>query len=69
MSQSPNNISQDNVKTVLKIISNFHNGFQISHLNARSLSRTKIDYLNYILPQKGIDVLAVSETWFKTDVE
>ena len=70
MSQSLNNlISQDNVKTVLNIISNHHNGFQICHLNARSLSSTKIDYLNYILPQKGVDVLAISETWFKKEVD
>ena len=63
------NVSQDNVKTVLEILTNAKQGFQICHLNARSLTRSKIEFLNYVLPQNGPDMLAVSETWFKTDVD
>ena len=62
-------ISQHNIETVLKIITKLHKGFQICHFNARSLTSCKIDYLNYILPEKGVDVFTVSETWFKPELD
>ena len=43
-------------------------GFKVAHLNMRSLV-SKIDQLRIDLPDSGIDILTVSETWLNVNVE
>lgn len=57
-----------NLKILLKLVSNYHPGFQVCHLNARSLNQSKLDYLNYIFDSVCIDVVCITETWFKNDI-
>lgn len=57
-----------NLKAALKVLSNQCKGFQICHLNARSLNRHKLDYLYYICAASLLNVIYVTETCFKADV-
>ena len=50
-------------------MSKAYDRLQLCHLNARSLSKTKLDYLSFILPTHGIDVICITETWFNADMD
>ena len=67
-SNPPSNSAVNCTKTVFDIMSKAHSGFQICYINARSFTRSKLDYFNYLLPD-SIDVVCVSETWFKTNID
>ena len=58
----------NNIRTVLNIMSNTYNGLQIIHLNARSLTSHKLDYLKYILCNTKVDVVCITETWFRPEL-
>lgn len=62
--------SNFNLKILLKLVNNYHPGFQVCHLNARSLNQSKLDYLNYIFDSDSvcIDVVCITERWFKYDI-
>lgn len=61
--------NKDNLRLALKLTCEYHDGFNICHLNARSLTVDKLEYLNYIFHNLKIDVICVTETWFKPDIE
>ena len=43
-------------------------GFKIVHLNVRSLV-SKIEQLRMDLPSSGIDILSISKSWLRSDIE
>jgi hypothetical protein len=61
LNQDINDISLSHLKRKLSSI----NGLNIAHINIRSL-RSKIDELSYIIKQASIDILCITETWFRT---
>uniref|UniRef100_A0A1A9WJW1 Endonuclease/exonuclease/phosphatase domain-containing protein n=1 Tax=Glossina brevipalpis TaxID=37001 RepID=A0A1A9WJW1_9MUSC len=38
------------------------------YLNARSFNKSKIDYFNYLLCTLPIDIICITETWFKPHI-
>ena len=64
-----NSISSDITNTMFKIMSSSHKGFQICHLNARSLTKPKIDYLNYLFSQTQLNVVCISESWLNSAID
>lgn len=59
----------DNLRTILGIVSKNHKGLQLCHMNSRSFTNSKMDYLNHVLSNCLIDILCVTETWFKKDFD
>lgn len=52
---------------LLKLICDNHLGLQVCCFNARSLNSSKLDYLNDSLGSLNLDVVCVTETWYKRD--
>lgn len=52
---------------MVNVLSKRRDGFKVCHLNARSLNINKLDYLRYLFANSCVDVICVSETWFKSD--
>lgn len=63
-----NAVSMGSVHTMLKILSNLHRGLKICHFNARSFNTLKLDFVRNILNGVDVDIICVSETWFKPDI-
>ena len=61
-----NNLLLNNAETVLRLMSKTHNGFQICHLNSRSLSKSKLDYLNTLFPPTELNIICITESWFRS---
>lgn len=55
-----------NSEAIINILSNTYKGLQIIHLNARSLTMEKLDFLKYFLRNTCIDIVCITETWFKS---
>ena len=55
-----------NSEAIVNILSNTYKGLQIIHLNARSLTMEKLDFLKYFLRNTCIDIVCITETWFKS---
>lgn len=64
-----NNISSSttNSKTLLNIFCKQASGLKVCHFNAQSLGR-KVDEFRHIFVNSEVDVICVSETWFRSDV-
>jgi len=56
--------SKDNTHSLLKILCKQNVGLNICHINAQSLLK-KIDEFRLIFVNSDIDIICVSETWFK----
>lgn len=63
-----NGVGNNTVRTMIRILSRIRSGFSVCHLNARSLNSTKLDYLKYVFEGSDVDVICVSETWFKPEI-
>lgn len=61
--------NKDNLKLALNLTCKYNKGFNICHFNARSLTIDKLDYLNNIFHESSIDVICVTETWFKSCIQ
>lgn len=56
--------ARDGIERMIKILTIQRRGLKICHINAQSL-RPKIEEFRYIFENSGVDVICVSETWFK----
>ncbi|XP_075150566.1 uncharacterized protein LOC142224667 [Haematobia irritans] len=56
--------SIDGVQTLLRVLCKQKNGLTISYINAQRLTN-KIDEFRYIFEQSNVDIICVSETWYK----
>ena len=56
-----------NAYTVLRLLSGNRTGLQICHINAQSLVY-KMDKFKKIFEKSGVDVIFVTETWFRLDM-
>lgn len=61
-------VGNNTVRTMIRILSRIRSGFLVCHLNARSLNTIKLDYLKYVFEGSDIDVICISETWFKPEI-
>ena len=52
---------------VLKILCNQYNGLNICHINAQSLNN-KMDELRHLCDESEVDIVCVSETWFREEI-
>lgn len=59
--------SKYNIYNMIRILSNLKVGLKISHINAQSLYK-KIDEFRYIFQNSKIDIICVSETWFRPEI-
>ena len=59
--------SNGNAYTMLRLLTQEKSGLKVCHINAQSLVH-KIDELRYIFEKSGIDVICISETWFRPDM-
>lgn len=55
------------VGSMVRVLAKYRDGMNVCHINAQSLYK-KIDEFRYIFENSDIDVICVSETWFKPDV-
>lgn len=60
--------SKDNTNNLIRILSKQKSGLHICHINAQSLLN-KIDEFQYVFENSSIDIVCVSETWFKPYVQ
>lgn len=61
------NGTYDHLRILINIICNQRQGLRVCHLNAQSLFM-KIDEFRGMFVDSNVDVVCVTETWFKTDV-
>ena len=59
----------EELKTIFNIVSKSHPGLQVCCLNARSLQKNKIDFLNYLFSDSNVDLLCITETWFRPELD
>lgn len=52
---------------MLRILSKAKKGLKVCHINAQSLNK-KIDEFRYLFENSGVDVICVSETWFRPEI-
>ena len=62
-------LSPNNQRTVFNVLSNKYKGPQIIYTNARCLTADKLDYLKYLLRRIRIDIVCITEAWFKPDFD
>ena len=55
--------SRDNLKILVNVFRKQKMGFTTVHINAQSLLKN-MDEFRYIFENSGINVIAISETWF-----
>ena len=60
--------STGNVFSLVRLLSKNKNGLKICHINSQSLGGGKIDEFRNIFEESGVDIVCVSETWFKPDM-
>uniref|UniRef100_A0A1A9WRM2 Uncharacterized protein n=1 Tax=Glossina brevipalpis TaxID=37001 RepID=A0A1A9WRM2_9MUSC len=58
-----------NMEIAFQIVSETRKGFQLCHFNARSFNKPKADYFSYLLFVLVIDVLCLTETWFRPYID
>lgn len=56
--------SNDKTFTMIRVLANITKGLKVTHINAQSL-HCKIDEFRYVFENSNIDVICVSETWFR----
>ena len=54
-----------NVFSIVRLLSKNKKGLKNCHMNAQSLGGAKIDEFRYIFEESGVDLICISETWFK----
>lgn len=59
----------ENHSVMLKILCSQRSGLKIVHFNARSLNGLKLDYVKDVFNNSNIDLICVSESWFKQNVD
>lgn len=62
------NGKNDKLRILLNILCKQSEGVRVCHLNAQSLSKTKLDEFRRLFVGSSVDVICVSETWFNPDV-
>jgi len=69
MSERINNSdrSKDNTYNMVRVLSKRLSGFRICLINAQSLN-CKIDEFRYIFENSNVDVICITETWFKAKI-
>lgn len=65
---SRSSVNEYSTRAMINVLSRYREGFKVCHLNARSLNPLKLDYLRYIFANSPVDVICVSETWFKSEI-
>lgn len=58
----------ENQSALLNILCKQYSGLHIVHFNSRSLNGLKFDYVRNVFQNSDIDVICVTETWFRTNV-
>lgn len=58
----------ENQSALLNILCKQHSGLHIVHFNSRSLNGLKFDYVRNVFEKSDIDVICVTETWFRSGV-
>lgn len=53
---------------MLNVLCRRQSGLNIVHFNARSLNPEKMDVVRNTFEFSSVDIICVSETWFKTDI-
>ena len=66
-SSNANSEFNSNARTVIRLLSRNKSGLKICHLNVQSLVK-KIDEFRYIFEKSEVDVICISETWFRSDM-
>lgn len=59
--------SKENVHSMVRILAKQKNGLNVVHINAQSL-QNKLEEFCYIFVSSNIDVICISETWFKPEI-
>lgn len=59
--------AKDGTANMIRVLCRQKEGLKICHINAQSLLN-KIDEFRYIFENSGVDIICVSETWFKSDI-
>lgn len=67
LSNNNNWCSRDNNYSMIRILSKLKQGLNIIHINAQSLLK-KIDEFRFLFNDSHIDVICVTETWFRKDM-
>lgn len=62
-----NSSSNDNSFSLIRMLCKRRNELKVCHINAQSLVR-KIDEFRFIFEDSNVDVICVSETWFRCDM-
>ncbi|XP_075157620.1 uncharacterized protein LOC142230885 [Haematobia irritans] len=57
--------SRDVTANMVRILAKQKNGLNICHINAQSLNN-KLDEFGFVFENSGIDIVCVSETWFRS---
>lgn len=60
-------VSRVCLNSMIRVFAKHRNGLNICHINAQSL-KNKMDEFRFIFENSGIDVICVSETWFRPDI-
>ena len=60
---------ESNLQTMLNIVSKTLRGFQVCHLNARSLTKSKLDFMDYNFSNTDINIICITETWYKSALD
>ena len=63
-----NNSNRDINNNMIRVLCQQYDGFHVAHFNARSLKGDKLDYVRYVFENSPIDVIAVTETWFESEI-
>ncbi|XP_059217675.1 uncharacterized protein LOC131994805 [Stomoxys calcitrans] len=59
--------SKCNTHAMIRVLSSATSGLKVVHINAQSLNK-KIDEFRYIFQNSCVDIICVSETWFRNDI-
>jgi len=51
---------------MLRVLAKLGSGLRICHINAQSI-KCKIDEFRYLFTQSGMDIICISETWFRPE--
>lgn len=59
--------SKDNTHSMIRILAKNKIGLKVVHINAQSLLK-KIDEFRYIFQESDVDIICISETWFRNEM-
>lgn len=60
--------SKDNLHSMIRVLTKQKIGLKIAHINAQSI-KNKIDEFRHIFSNSGADIVCVSETWFRPELQ